>query len=283
MTIGSRLRSYIWLLRHSHYSPEFGWYSPTPDGSRLARRNLLRESSFYCLITPTNLRIPLEGRDDVDATLDIFCGRHYEGMERSILPGSIVWDIGANIGVTSLIFAQHQEVSHIFAYEPMPHTFECARRSLAANPDLAGKITFELLGIGEADGEVEISYTSKAKCAIGLSTIPPNLVARYGLTNQDMAQIRIRIADADRILRSIRELHPDAPILLKLDAEGAEYGIIDRLSQTGGLDHISYAVVEWHSSPGEPYVTSRLKSAGFKTSARALEPDGSIGIIDAWR
>jgi hypothetical protein len=71
--------------------------------------------------------------------------------------------------------------------------------------------------------------------------------------------------------------------LLKLDAEGAEYGIIDRLSRTGGLDHISYAVVEWHLSPGKQYITSRLESAGFKTTARVLEPDGSIGIINAWR
>jgi FkbM family methyltransferase len=225
----------------------------------------------------------MEGRDDIDATVDIFYGRHYEGMERSLLPGSIVWDIGANIGVTSLIFAQHQDVSRVFAYEPMPHTFECALRSLSANPDLAAKIKLEPVGIGEADGEVEISYTPKAKCSIGLSTIPPKLVERYGLTNQDMTQISIRVADADRILRSIRELHPDAPILLKLDAEGAEYGIIDRLSRTGGLDHISYAVVEWHLSPGEPYVTSRLEAAGFKTSSKMLEPDGSIGIIDAWR
>jgi hypothetical protein len=98
-----------------------------------------------------------------------------------------------------------------------------------------------------------------------------------------MEHISIRIADADRILRSIRELHPGAPILLKLDAEGAEYGIIDRLSRTGGLDHISYAVVEWHLSPGEEYITSRLESAGFQTAVKVLESDSSIGIIDAWR
>src|ERR1700752_5405703 len=76
MMIGARLRSYIWLLRHSHYAPTFCWYSPTPDWSRLTDRKLLRESSFNCRITPTNLRIPLEGRDDIDATLDIFCVRH---------------------------------------------------------------------------------------------------------------------------------------------------------------------------------------------------------------
>lgn len=128
-----------------------------------------------------------------------------------------------------------------------------------------------------------MNYTEKAKAAIGLSEIPPRLVARYGLTPDDMKRIRIKIADADRILRKIRERHPDAPILLKVDAEGAEYAIIDRLAQTGGLSEILYAAVEWHLSPGEEYLTSRLKSAGFKTSAKVLEPDNSIGMIDAWR
>ena len=279
----TKLPSYISFLGRSAYSREFGWYHLTPDGSRVARRQFLHGYTFNCLITPTDVRIPLEGLDDLDTTLDIFTCRHYEGMEESIQPGSVVWDIGANLGVASLIFAKHANVVHIYAYEPMSHTFECAQRSLAANPSLASKITLEPVGIGENDGELEVNYTEKAKAAIGLSEIPPRLVARYGLTPQDMKRIRIQIADADRILRMIRERHPDAPILLKIDAEGAEYGIVDRLAQTGGLNEIAYAAIEWHLSPGEQYITSRLKSAGFKTDAKILEPDNSIGMIDAWR
>jgi FkbM family methyltransferase len=282
-SLAARLRSYISFLARSGYSREFGWYSLTPDGSRLARRQFLHGYTFNCLITPTDVRIPLEGLDDLDTTLDIFMGRHYERMEKSIQPGSVVWDIGANLGVASLTFARLANVVHIYGYEPMPHTFECAQRSLAANSSLAPKITLEPVGIGENDSELEVNYTEKAKSAIGLSEIPPRLVARYGLTSQDMKRIRIEIADADRILRMIRERHPDAPILLKIDAEGAEYGIIDRLAQTGGLNEISYAAIEWHLSPGEEYITSRLKSAGFKTNAKILEPDNSIGMIDAWR
>lgn len=255
----------------------------TPDGSRVVRRKFLHESTFNCLITPTDVRIPLEGLDDVDTTVDIFMGRHYEQMEENVQPGSVVWDIGANLGVASLIFAQHPKVVHIYAYEPMLHTFECAQRSLAANSSLAPKITLEPVGIGENDGELEVNYTEKAKAAIGLSEIPPRLVARYGLTPQDMKRIRIQIADADRILRMIREQHPNAPILLKIDAEGAEYGIIDRLAQTGGLNEIAYAAIEWHLTPGERYIVSRLRSAGFKTDAKILEPDNSIGMINAWR
>jgi FkbM family methyltransferase len=278
-----RLRKFVWLLRKSRYSREFGWYTPTPDGSRLARRKFLIASSFHSLVTLSGVRVPLEGLDDLDTTVDIFYARHYEPMKASIRPGTILVDIGANLAVTSLIFAQLDDIDHVYAYEPMPHTYQCAERSLSSNPNLAPKITLEPFGIGASDDEFEIEYTEKAKAAIGISPIPDRLVKRYGLTSQDMKRITIRVADADRILRQIMARHPGAPIALKIDAEGAEYGIIDRLSQTGSLKNVSYAAIEWHFTPGPEYITSRLEASGFRTSAKILEPDNSIGMIDAWR
>src|SRR5215469_3550749 len=186
-SFASKLRNYIRFLVRSRYSQKFGgWYSIEPDGSRLMRREFLHWSTFYCMITPTDLRIPLEGLCDLDTTLDLMLGRHYEGMEKHVQPGSIVWDVGANLAVVSLMFAQHRNVTRVYAYEPFPHTFDCAQRSLVANSDLAPKITLEPFGIGERDGEFAISYTEKAKSAIGLSEIPPRLVARYRLTSRDM-------------------------------------------------------------------------------------------------
>src|SRR5258708_27744785 len=97
-----------------------------------------------------------------------------------------------------------------------------------------------------------------------------------------MQPVTIHIADADEILRRIRAAHPGAPILLKLDAEGAEYGIIDRLAETGDIRELAAAAIEWHLKPGEEYLTSKLRTAGFQTQAKVLEP-GSIGMIDAWK
>ena len=76
--------------------------------------------------------------------------------------------------------------------------------------------------------------------------------------------------------------HPGAPVLLKLDAEGAEYGIIDRLAETGALRDIAGATIEWHLAPGEEAITSKLRVAGFHIQSKVLEP-GCMGIIDAWR
>jgi FkbM family methyltransferase len=254
-----RYFTYLTWLANTGYSPATGWY-----------------------LTRGKARISLENVDDFLTTYDVYASGHYDRLRSSASPGTVVWDIGANIGVTSLIFAQNPNVSHIYAYEPMPHTFTCARRSLDANPDLSEKITLENFGVGQSQSELQVSYTKKAKAAIGLSEIPPRLKMLYRIKPEDMESITIHLADAAQVLQAIRSRHPVAPILLKLDAEGAEYGIIDRLVESGEIRELTAAAIEWHLTPGEDYIVSKLRAAGFRTEAKVLEPD-CMGMIDAWR
>lgn len=258
-----RLRRYITLLgllASSRYSKDFGWQ-----------------------ISCATARISIENIIDFLTVYDLWVDRHYDRLESAATTGSVVWDIGANVGATSLIFAQNPNVSHIYAYEPMPKTLIYARRSLRANPDLSSKITLVDKGIGGCDGTVEMNYTHKAKCAIGIAEIPSKVKTIGRVKDSDMELINIPLADACRALRVIRERHPWAQILLKLDAEGAEYQIIDRLVKSGAIGEISAAAIEWHFSPGPGYLLERLHEAGFATALKYLEEDGSIGMIDAWR
>ena len=233
-------------------------------------------------IARQNARVALENIDDLLTSYDVYANHHYDQLNAAATPGSVVLDIGANIGLTSLIFAQNPNVARVYAYEPLPHTFQCAKRSMSCNPTLAKKIDLINLGVGAATGDLEINFTRKAKAAIGVSEIPPRLKSWYRIKPEDMEMVTIHLVDADEVLRSIRASHPEARILLKLDAEGAEYGIIDRLSETGAIHELADAAVEWHMLPGEPYLTSKLRAAGFTTSSKVLDPWG-LGMIDAWR
>jgi FkbM family methyltransferase len=252
-----RYCTYLQWLTSSRYSSAIGWY-----------------------ITRGKARIALENVDDFLTVYDVYASAHYDTLATAAEPGSVLWDIGANIGTTSLIFAQNPDISHIYAYEPMPHTFACAQRSLLANPELAAKISLEKIGVGESNSELAIRYTKKAKAAIGVSEIPSRLKTLYRIKPQDMETITIQLADAAEVLQGIRARHPGARILLKLDAEGAEYGIINRLVETDAIREIAAAVVEWHFEPGESYLTSRLHAAGFQTQTKILVPE-CIGMIDA--
>jgi hypothetical protein len=99
----------------------------------------------------------------------------------------------------------------------------------------------------------------------------------YRIKPEDMETIHL--ADAAQVLQQIRERHLGAQILLKLDAEGAEFGIVDRLTETGAIKEIAEAAIEWHVAPGEDYLVSKLRAAGFQKNARLLEL--GIGMIDA--
>ncbi len=304
----ARYPKYLFRLLRTRYFRDSGWYAfkpraaygpPEPLHVRIWNRHFVvtipssekqdlaqahfpgREPRWY--IADNDIRVALENEDDFRTTFDVYAGRHYDRLNEYATPGSVVWDIGANLGAASLIFAQNPYIDHIYAYEPLPHTFALTMRSMAANPNLSAKISLENLGIGKDNRELQVRYTVKAKSAIGLTTIPARLKDLNNIQPADMTDVVIRLADASEVLHAIRASHPKASILLKLDAEGAEYEIIDRLVETGAIEAIKAAAIEWHDSPGEEYLTSRLLAAGFQSQAKALEPDGSIGMIDAWR
>jgi len=54
--------------------------------------------------------------------------------------------------------------------------------------------------------------------------------------------LRVACVDAAAVVESFKGRH----IVLKLDVEGAEYGIVRRLLDSGAIDHVSELLVEWH-------------------------------------
>lgn len=248
------------LLATSRYSRKQGW-TISCAGSRIALENAIDFLTIY----------------------DFFVDRHYAQIENRAPSGSVFWDIGANLGAVSLMFARNARIAHVFAYEPVPETYAYAARSLALNPDVSKKITLKKLGLSAQTGTQRVAYSRKVKCAIGMSEIPHRLISIGRVQASDFTEIDIELVDAAKELRSIRVEYPHAQIVLKLDAEGAEYSIVERLATTGMLTAIECAAIEWHGSPGPDFLLSHLHAAGFKASYHALEADGSIGMIDAWR
>ena len=68
--------------------------------------------------------------------------------------GQNVIDIGANIGDSAIYFAA-KGARHVYAFEPFPSTFECAKNNVEIN-DLREKITIINAGLSDADGDIAI-------------------------------------------------------------------------------------------------------------------------------
>lgn len=71
-------------------------------------------------------------------------------IRRTIAPGAIVLDVGANIGAVTLGLArQVGDTGHVHAFEPAPPNRRRLEANLALNPALAKRITLHPLGLGD--------------------------------------------------------------------------------------------------------------------------------------
>ncbi|MBI5397007.1 MAG: FkbM family methyltransferase [Verrucomicrobia bacterium] len=140
----------------------------------------------------------------------IFVRRDY-GRVR---PGSVVVDIGSNIG-TFALYAAHCGAAKVLAYEPNREAFALLQRNIAGNR-LQDVIVPHRLAVSERAGET-LRFSVKSS--------PYNAA----LTGESAAESDpVQTTDFASILRDHGVETVD---LLKVDCEGAEYGILLNLPE----------------------------------------------------
>lgn len=132
--------------------------------------------------------------------------------ERFVAPGSVVWDVGANMGMFALP-AAHRAKS-VLAFEPDPFNQLLLYQTIAANPD----VTITVLPAALASTVDTASFTipergrsSNHITDLGIST----------MTDGERQRYTVMTVNADWVL----ERFP-APDFIKIDAEGAEAMIL---------------------------------------------------------
>jgi FkbM family methyltransferase len=113
--------------------------------------------------------VTMHSRHDLLTVNEVFCRRDYGTPD-----GSVIVDIGANIGISALYFLTRNPACHVWCYEPNPRNVERLRLNLAPYLDRVtvtqaavgserGRMGFLVeptgrygrLADGEADGEAE--------------------------------------------------------------------------------------------------------------------------------
>jgi FkbM family methyltransferase len=180
---------------------------------------------------------------------EIFLRRHY--AFRPDRPDPVILDAGGNIGMSAIWFKREYPQSRVTVFEADPDLTNVLRRNLAAAalPD----VHVEEAAVWVADGTVTFDNQGADKGAV-----------------REGAGIRVRAFDLASHL-------PAQVDLLKLDIEGAEYAVIDRLHATGGLRGIRNLVAEFHVRRSDVDAALRalaqLRAAGMQvTFTAALGP-----------
>ena len=174
------------------------------------KRNNPKSNKFS---TRDGLKIMLSNNlHDSITVMVIFCRQEYG----KIKPGSVVIDVGANIGIFSL-YAARSGAKRIYAFEPNRESFEVLVQNIKAN-DLENIIIPFNVAVGSNDGE---------KVLIPKYSSPYNKTVSNTINedNYDVVETISLPTFIDK--RNISKID-----FLKMDCEGAEYPIIYSMTST---------------------------------------------------
>lgn len=150
--------------------------------------------------------------------LTYFLGRYYDlptqlALMRALRPGDHVFDIGANIGMLSLLAAKLVgPEGRVDAFEPNPGTCERLERTIERNG--ITNILLHEYGLGDRDERLTLSVPRVSSGEATLTESP------YEADQLDPIQVEVRRGDP-----VVEELGP--PDLVKIDVEGFECRVID--------------------------------------------------------
>jgi len=155
-------------------------------------------------------------------------------LKRLARPGGVVLDVGANIGVYSMLFARWGgSAGRVFAFEPAPSTLELLRAHLRLN-QLEAQVEVVAQAVSDKVGEA-VFYTHSFS---GENSLNPVFSARGDIASS----VRVPVTTLDQFCQA-RNL---APTLIKIDVEGFELQVLQGARETI-LRHRPALVVEMHT------------------------------------
>ncbi len=211
----------------------------------------------------------VRGAMDVWIVKETYLDRFYERYGTPIGDGWTVVDIGAGIGDFSLYAALSHPQNRVYAFEPFPGSFELLQENLRLND--ARNVQAFPEAIAQETGTFPLDMSSGEP--LQFSTESP--AAR----DETLAVPSLSLADAFERLKLSR-CH-----LLKMDCEGAEYGILQDAPEST-LDLIMHIVMETHEGvtpygPGD--LVELLGARGFRVQTWPNPVHAHLGLLYASR
>lgn len=180
----------------------------------------------------------------------------------------VVFDIGMNRGYSSLRFAEFDNCSRVYGFEIDDVTYDKAVYHKKLNPQLADKLKLHNFGISNKNSKEELYFL---KGADTLSTLEPDFVDIEFQLKAAKDKVETKLVEVRRASEVIEHIierdNIKSKIVLKIDAEGSEYKIIDDLIQSNTINEVDLILGEGHKFCDED-IGLKLENAGFKLIKR---------------
>tara|TARA_B100001750_G_C15470028_1_gene579259 strand:- start:808 stop:1581 length:774 start_codon:yes stop_codon:yes gene_type:complete len=213
----------------------------------------LINDKFVIFETKTDLKIKIRVRStDLMALTNVWMINEYEIEDFEINANDTVIDIGAHIGLFSLLVSQLCKTGKILSFEPISENFDLLVSNLKLN-HVNNVLPFNL-AVSKNLGRLELFLN--------------NDQSAHSIFSKNLKPISVESTSLQKIFD---ENKISSCKLLKLDCEGAEYEIIDSLPPEC-FDKIQNMAIEYHLADTKPELVknliAKIKNAGFKIKTR---------------
>lgn len=220
---------------------------------------------------PKNGKIILRTQDNILVAIDnywaifheIFCAKIYEFESKHTNVPFALFDLGMNRAYTSLYFSAFDNCKVIYGYEPHPETFAFARYNIDLNKEYllnkGIKVYIFEYGLGDKDATLQLRSISGRD---GVSTVEG--CQNSAVSDKSKTQsIDVKICNVSTELEKRFAEIKDMGLrkILKIDVEGAEYGIFEELCKTGQVKQFDLITGEAHN--GIEPIKMKLEANGF--------------------
>ena len=256
-------------IRHGYYLPQL---SGVRDLVKVAHGTFAVNEAGDPEYRIGKLRLVPQNRDDLYVLTEVFGKQLYElqdGREWFVV------DVGMNVGYAALYFAGILGWETV-AFEPFSNTFDIAVQNIERN-ELSDRIHTNKAGVGGKDETISVSFDADARST---NSVFGNL--QHDRSGREMPT-QIHLVDAAVAVREALETAGNRPLLIKLDCEGSEYDIVDRLVETQLLDQVEAYIIEYHyirPEDGPDRIRAPFLAHGFlvKTIWSGVEAGGILAL-----
>ncbi|AMV36058.1 FkbM family methyltransferase [Planctomyces sp. SH-PL62] len=240
---------------------------------------------------------------------EIFVQNCYLRHGVELREGATIFDVGANIGMFDVFLARTLHDFTLFAFEPIPQTFELLRRN---TDPFADRVRLFNVGLSDHDGEATFTRFPRASALAtcspghiaGLRAGRNELIARGGPRKAGASGRRLRdwprsalaklldlyffsgretVRCRLRTLGDILKLeNVDSIDLLKIDVENSEWEVLAGIDDAGWA-RIRQVVLEVHDIDGRlARILELLARHGFKVVADQEDWSREFGVFNVY-
>jgi len=224
----------------------------------------LIKSPLICFHTKNNLSITLRtDSTDLMALTNVWLTKEYSKEGFEIKDNDTIIDIGSHIGLFALLASKQCSRGKIFCFEPILENYDLLLKNIQDNN--ISNIYPHSIAVSNTEQKIKIYLNSDQ--------------AGHSIFLESKSFIDVNSTTLKKI---IDDNKIDVCNLLKIDCEGAEYEIMESLSDQY-LGRIEKMIIEYHFADLKPEalekLVNRLKTNSFDTSF--IVHSSSMGLIYA--